>query len=375
MVIDFRGFDTLVEIAVFGMAGLGVYTLLRYAARQDWQRPRPIQRRDSIAEPRATSAGWQPMPWSTASATNCTTAASWASAGTQASPFVRVLAHILLPVMLVLAAVQMMYGHDQAGDGFTAGVIISLAIAFWYVVFGYQETRRRLPWLRPFTLIGAGLLLVILDAAVAAALTGHFLANLDYGKMFGLSLPRGFALSTSFIFEVAICLTVLGRRVHDAGGAGASEGCAGGAVAGSQVDREATWNYSKRWLSARCSGSAYSRCLRRNVIRSAIGLIIISNAVNLFLLSTGAYQGAVAAYANATGQRSDALPQALVLTADRDQHGGLLAGAGAAVRALDALSYGRFGRDCGVEALMNQRMANQRISESRNTQHAVRLKA
>jgi multisubunit Na+/H+ antiporter MnhC subunit len=37
--------------------------------------------------------------------------------------------------------------------------------------------------------------------------------------------------------------------------------------------------------------------------------------VNLFLLSTGAYQGAVAAYANVTGQRSDALPQALVLTA------------------------------------------------------------
>ena len=31
IVIDFRGFDTLLEIAVFGMAGLGVYTLLRYA--------------------------------------------------------------------------------------------------------------------------------------------------------------------------------------------------------------------------------------------------------------------------------------------------------------------------------------------------------
>ena len=55
--------------------------------------------------------------------------------------------------------------------------------------------------------------------------------------------------------------------------------------------------------------------LRRNVIRSTIGLIIIANAVNLFLLSTGAYQGAVAAYVTTSGQRSDALPQALVLTA------------------------------------------------------------
>lgn len=55
--------------------------------------------------------------------------------------------------------------------------------------------------------------------------------------------------------------------------------------------------------------------LRRNVIRSAIGLFILSNAVNLFLLSSGAYQGLVAAYASLSGQRSDALPQALILTA------------------------------------------------------------
>ncbi len=62
-------------------------------------------------------------------------------------------------------------------------------------------------------------------------------------------------------------------------------------------------------------GVGIFQMLRRNVIRSTIGLIIISNAVNLFLLSTGAYQGVVAAYVNETGQRSDALPQALVLTA------------------------------------------------------------
>lgn len=55
--------------------------------------------------------------------------------------------------------------------------------------------------------------------------------------------------------------------------------------------------------------------LRRNVIRSAIGLIILANAVNLFLLSSGAYDGVVSAYTTNAGQRSDALPQALILTA------------------------------------------------------------
>lgn len=36
VVVDFRGFDTLIEIAVFSLAGIGVYTLLRYAARGEW---------------------------------------------------------------------------------------------------------------------------------------------------------------------------------------------------------------------------------------------------------------------------------------------------------------------------------------------------
>ncbi len=55
--------------------------------------------------------------------------------------------------------------------------------------------------------------------------------------------------------------------------------------------------------------------LRRNVIRAAIGLVLISNAVNLFLFTTGAYSGTSAAYSTATTQISDPLPQALVLTA------------------------------------------------------------
>ncbi len=55
--------------------------------------------------------------------------------------------------------------------------------------------------------------------------------------------------------------------------------------------------------------------LRRNVIRAAIGLVLISNAVNLFLFNTGAYNAIFPAYSTASGQISDPLPQALVLTA------------------------------------------------------------
>jgi multicomponent Na+:H+ antiporter subunit C len=70
-------------------------------------------------------------------------------------------------------------------------------------------------------------------------------------------------------------------------------------------------------------GIAVFQVLRRNVIRSAIGLILLGAAINLFLLTTGAYQGIVAAYASAVGQRSDALPQALILTAIVISMGGI----------------------------------------------------
>ena len=56
--------------------------------------------------------------------------------------------------------------------------------------------------------------------------------------------------------------------------------------------------------------------LRRNVIRAAIGLMCLTNAVNLFLLSSGAYSGTKAPYVGFTAaNHSDALPQALILTA------------------------------------------------------------
>jgi len=80
-------------------------------------------------------------------------------------------------------------------------------------------------------------------------------------------------------------------------------------------------------LTAIAVGALFSiaifQLLRRNVIRSAIGLILLSSAINLFLLSTGAYRGVTAAYTDGVGQKSDALPQALILTAIVISMGGI----------------------------------------------------
>jgi multicomponent K+:H+ antiporter subunit A len=117
---------------------------------------------------------------------------------------------VSLPLTLVIGFVHVIFGHDQPGDGFTAGVIVSLAVAYWYVIYGYQGVRQRLTWLRPGWLMGGGLLLALTGASIGAWLGDGFFAHVNMGEMMGVTLPPGVLFSTSLIFEAAIGLTVLG---------------------------------------------------------------------------------------------------------------------------------------------------------------------
>ena len=191
ILVDFRGLDTLFEIAVFAIAGLGVHTLLHYAARKAGDKEDPDPQMPAPDEHPALGV-----------------------AGLPTSSLLHLLAYSLLPLALLLAVIQMMYGHDQPGDGFTAGVVISLAVGFWYVIFGYHATKRQLPWLHSGYLLGAGLLLALANGLVSACFGSGFLSHVSYGEMLNLPLPSGFNLSNSFFFEVSICLTILGSATY-----------------------------------------------------------------------------------------------------------------------------------------------------------------
>jgi multicomponent K+:H+ antiporter subunit A len=194
ILIDFRAFDTLFEVVVFAMAGIGVYTLLRYAART-------VGDRDPLAGDVASDFKGLPMA----------NTAIRGIGGLVTSPLLQGLAYIALPLAMMLGLTHLLYGHDQPGDGFTAGVLVSLAVGFWYVVFGYEHTKERLsPWLQSSRLIGGGLLLVISAATSAVLFEGHFFAPVDYGAMINLPLPAGVYFNTGLLFELAIALIVLG---------------------------------------------------------------------------------------------------------------------------------------------------------------------
>jgi multicomponent K+:H+ antiporter subunit A len=191
ILVDFRSFDTLFEIIVFAAAGLGIHTLLHYAARKAGDQEEPDPRPLAPDEHPALGVGGLPT-----------------------SSLLHLLAYSLLPLAMLLAVIEMMYGHDQPGDGFTAGIVISLAVGFWYVIFGYHFTKQQLPWLRSGYLIAAGISVGLLDGLLSALVGTSFLSPVDYGRMLNLPLPAGFNLSSSFFFEVAICLTVLGSATY-----------------------------------------------------------------------------------------------------------------------------------------------------------------
>ncbi|MCS6848907.1 MAG: proton-conducting transporter membrane subunit [Anaerolineae bacterium] len=199
IVVDFRGFDTLIEITVFSMAGIGVFSLLRYAMKKRETAGLPAE---GEIEPDLATLLQRPLPPTITGID-----------GVRTSPFIHALAYVVLPLAFVLAVVQMVYGHDQPGDGFTAGVTLSLGVGFWYVVFGYDETKCRLRFLRPGLLIGAGILTVMAGSIAPVFLGGGFFSPFDFGAALGLPLPKGFYISTSFLFEVAICLAVLGAAI------------------------------------------------------------------------------------------------------------------------------------------------------------------
>jgi multicomponent K+:H+ antiporter subunit A len=186
IVVDFRATDTLVEIMVFSLAGLGIYTLLHYATRKEGKHNHEPPVKLLLAH---SPLGIHNLP---------------------TSPFLHMLAYVMLPLAVILGVTHMLYGHDQPGDGFTAGVIISLAIAEWYMLFGYNETRRRLPWLKPRRFMIAGLGLALVTALLGAVFGAGFFAPVDYGKMLNIPLPPGLNLSNSLLFEIAIALSVMG---------------------------------------------------------------------------------------------------------------------------------------------------------------------
>jgi multicomponent K+:H+ antiporter subunit A len=157
MLVDFRAFDTLGEITVLGAVALTVYALLRRFRPPMESIDAPHQQRivpadvvTDLVKPRTSddaALGFMMVP--------------------------AVIARLLLPVAVVVAAHFFLRGHNEPGGGFVAGLIVAIALLLQSVVSGARWVEKRTR-LRPSRWIAAGLL--------AGAVTG--LGALAFGYPF-----------------------------------------------------------------------------------------------------------------------------------------------------------------------------------------------
>ena len=159
MLVDFRALDTLGEITVLGAVALTVYALLRRF------RPSP----ESVAQPqqqRAVSADRDPdlMPPSR----------DEDAGGYLLVP--AVIARLLLPLGLLVAAHFFLRGHNEPGGGFVAGLIVAITLLLQYLVSGTRWVEAR-TGLRPARWIAVGLLLAAATGFGAVVLGYPFLTT------------------------------------------------------------------------------------------------------------------------------------------------------------------------------------------------------
>jgi len=176
ILVDFRGYDTLGEITVLALAGLGIYALL-----DRLYLPGPKQ----DAEGRAWDPDLHPALLAT-------------------------LARLLLPLALLAAIFLFLRGHNLPGGGFIAGLVTAAALIVQYLANGVAWTHARLPW-NLHALVGLGLL--------AATLTG--LASLAFGyplltSTFGhwrWPVVGEIELASAMAFDLGVYLVVVGATL------------------------------------------------------------------------------------------------------------------------------------------------------------------
>ncbi|MBY0418801.1 MAG: DUF4040 domain-containing protein, partial [Pararheinheimera sp.] len=176
ILVDFRGFDTLGEITVLGIAALGIFKLLTRL---------PLFKPSSDAEGRQWALDKHPM-------------------------LLAVVSQALLPLALLVSVYIFFRGHNLPGGGFVAGLITAIAIILQYVAQGVDWVKQRLS-LKYHRLVAAGVLISGLTGAASWLFERPFLTSwFDY---FQLPLFGEIELASAIAFDLGVYLTVVGSTL------------------------------------------------------------------------------------------------------------------------------------------------------------------
>ena len=169
ILVDFRGFDTLGEIAVLAMAALGLHAVLE---------------------------GLRLPPHA-------------ASSETEADRHPAMLAQLvrpLLPLAIVVAVYILLRGHNLPGGGFIAGLITAVAVMLQYLASGIEFTTQRLrvDYVR---LLGLGLALATVTG-LASWVVGYPFLTSTFGYVHPPVIDK-FELASAMAFDLGVLLVVV----------------------------------------------------------------------------------------------------------------------------------------------------------------------
>ncbi|WP_439135948.1 monovalent cation/H+ antiporter subunit A [Pseudomaricurvus sp.] len=173
ILVDFRGFDTLGEITVLGIAALGIFKLIA---------------KMRIYLPSRDDKG---RPWS----------------NDPHPMMLEMVSQSLLPLALLVSAYIFIRGHNVPGGGFIAGLITAVAIIQQYIAHGVQ-------WIKPRVkidyqwLIAGGILIAILTGLGSWLFSKPFLSS--WFDHFHLPWIGEFELASAMLFDLGVYLTVVG---------------------------------------------------------------------------------------------------------------------------------------------------------------------
>ena len=123
------------------------------------------------------------------------------------SLILRTATRYMQPILVLFSVFLLLAGHNEPGGGFAGGLVAAAAYALYAIAYGVEDARRLL-YVSPQGLAGAGLL----------AAAGSGIPSLVYGKPFMTGLWHegdvpGFgeiAVGTPLLFDVGVYLAVIG---------------------------------------------------------------------------------------------------------------------------------------------------------------------
>ena len=170
ILVDFRGFDTMGEIVVLGIAALGAWMLME---------------RLRIVRPAASGPARNPLLLSSA-------------------------ARVLLPFALLVAFYMFQRGHNAPGGGFIAGLIAAAALVMQYMGEGLAPTLERMR-IDFAGMLGAGIALAVGTGAASLLAGAPFLTSAHghpHVPVLG-ELP----LASAMMFDLGVFMGVLGATM------------------------------------------------------------------------------------------------------------------------------------------------------------------